>query len=202
VPSAGPHKFIAVQADGSTPVTYDPCRPLSYVVNARTAPLGGDILLTDAVETVAQATGLQFQFEGFTDEPATEDRLDFQRARYGDRWAPILIAWSDPGEMPELQGDVTGRGGSVRISARLGGPVAYVTGGVFLDGPQLGDLLAGGGAVQARGTVLHELGHLVGLDHIDDPAQLMHPTGQLGEFQPGDLAGLARLGSGSCFRYL
>ena len=202
LPDAGPHQFLAVQSDASSPVTYDPCRPLSYVVNARTAPPGGDALLFDAVETISQSTGLRFQYEGPTDEPATQERLAFQRARYGDRWAPILIAWSDPGEMPALHGDVTGNGGSTRVHLPFGGPTVYVSGRISLDGPQLGEMLARKGDVPVRGTILHELGHLVGLDHVDDPAQLMYRTSHYGEFQRGDMAGLARLGAGSCVRFL
>lgn len=47
----------------------------------------------------------------------------------------------------------------------------------------------------------HELGHLVGLAHTDDSAQLTYPVNQgLGSFQAGDLEGLAALGQGPCAR--
>jgi hypothetical protein len=51
----------------------------------------------------------------------------------------------------------------------------------------------------ARAVVMHELAHVVGLDHVDDPGELMHDqnVGTL-DFGPGDLEGLAALGSGSC----
>jgi len=45
----------------------------------------------------------------------------------------------------------------------------------------------------------HELGHVLGLDHVDDEHQLMHPTASkargLGE---GDVAGLQRLHDVPC----
>ncbi len=50
----------------------------------------------------------------------------------------------------------------------------------------------------SRGTtLLHELAHAVGLDHVEDPAQIMHPVeaGQPAEYAPGDLAGLRRVGA-------
>ena len=50
-------------------------------------------------------------------------------------------------------------------------------------------------------TILHELGHLVGLDHVDDETQIMNPYVVPGvdPFADGDLAGLAALGRGDCF---
>jgi len=45
----------------------------------------------------------------------------------------------------------------------------------------------------------HELGHVVGLDHVGDRDQMMHPSSSdVLTFQEGDLAGLAQLGEGAC----
>ena len=48
-------------------------------------------------------------------------------------------------------------------------------------------------------ALLHELGHIVGLDHVKVPDQLMYsgkfPTFGLHDFGPGDLEGLRRLGT-------
>jgi predicted Zn-dependent protease len=48
--------------------------------------------------------------------------------------------------------------------------------------------------------MLHELGHLVGLDHVDDPGQLMYPVTALAvtDYAAGDLRGLHRLSTGPC----
>jgi hypothetical protein len=51
----------------------------------------------------------------------------------------------------------------------------------------------------ARAVIMHEFGHLVGLDHVTSQSQLMSDenNGQL-DFGDGDLTGLAKLGSGTC----
>ncbi len=77
----------------------------------------------------------------------------------------------------------------------------YVTGSLLLDGPQLEESLrVVGGRDQVLSVLLHELGHVIGLGHVEDPAELMHPEGQPGAagYGPGDRAGLARLGAGAC----
>jgi hypothetical protein len=77
----------------------------------------------------------------------------------------------------------------------------YVTGQVLLDAPDFRRTLdRPDGKTVARGLVLHELGHLVGLNHVADRRQLMFseatPRGQYGD---GDLRGLEILGRGPCF---
>ena len=77
----------------------------------------------------------------------------------------------------------------------------YVTGTVSLDAGRMPEILAiRDGEETARAIVLHELGHLVGLTHVDDPDQLMYPEarGEVADFAAGDLTGLAALGRGAC----
>jgi predicted Zn-dependent protease len=77
-----------------------------------------------------------------------------------------------------------------------------VTGLVVIDHEDAARLLERPeGADLVRGTILHELGHLVGLGHVDDPAQLMFREGgpeRLG-LAEGDLRGLRLLGDGACY---
>ena len=192
--------FMFVQPGSTRPVAYDPCRPIHIVVNGRTAPPGADQALRDAVEAVHRATGLVFVFDGPTDEAPNPERPAYQPDRYGSRWAPVLVAWSDETESPMLADGVTGSGGSIALSVEVGR--VYVTGSVTLDGPQLGEMLRRrGGQAAGRAVIMHELGHLVGLNHVPDPSQLMNPEQVRGRvsFGDGDLAGLAQLGTGDCF---
>lgn len=76
----------------------------------------------------------------------------------------------------------------------------YVTGGVDLDTEEFAPLLASPeGTAVARAVVLHELGHLLGLDHVAEAGQLMFPTtSDVLDFGDGDLTGLVQLGRGNC----
>lgn len=194
------HRFTMLQPGSTEPVAYDPCRPVHVVVNGRTAPAGGDEILAAAVAEVSRVSGLQLVVDGPSDERADFSRQAFQPDRYGDRWAPVLVVWSDPGEVSDLAGDVAGVGGSSWLEIDRTSRV-YVTGLVAIDGPQMAEILPRpGGREAVEAVILHELGHLLGLDHVDDPGELMQPVAEPGltAFGPGDLTGLAHLGRGEC----
>ena len=94
VPSKrGPYEFVSMQPGSDAPVTYDPCRPIHYVVNHTGQPNDAENLVTDAIERISEVTGLQFVADDLTDEEIVPDRQPYQPDRYGDRWAPVLIAW-------------------------------------------------------------------------------------------------------------
>lgn len=191
--TTGPHEFVRV-VDGG-PVRYDPCAPIHLVVNSRTAIDGADRMLAESIASIEGATGLVLVVDGPTGEEPSSSRGTSPGAR-----GPVLVAWSDPEEVEDLEGDVAGIAGSV--SSRGSG--WFDTGSVVLDGPQLGEIRQGrDGYNAARGVVLHELGHLVGLDHVDAEDELMQPEGRPGvtDWGPGDREGLAALGGGECREY-
>ncbi len=197
------YRFIERQVHEDGPVAWDPCRPIHYVVNPATAPKGGDVLLRKAIAAVSAATGLQFIDDGETDESRSFLRESFQQRAYGDRWAPVLIQWTDGSDFAAgLEGSIIGRAGGTPVTGLTGGPMVYVSGVVALDGPQMEDLMHSDdlGPAAARSVIMHELGHLVGLDHVEDPTQIMYPTTQFGvsTFGEGDLTGLRALSRGQC----
>lgn len=201
-PTASPSRAYVLEpaSDPAQPfVAYDPCRPVHYAVRRDSAPAGGEELVRQAVAKVSAATGLRFVNDGSTSEAPSDQRKSYQPDRYGNRWAPVLIAWSSPAESPRLAGKVAGFGGSTRAGTAERRS-AFVTGQVALDAPALQEVMQRpNGPLQVRAIIMHELGHVVGLDHVNDPKQLMNAenTG-ITEFAEGDRAGLAVLGNGPC----
>lgn len=203
-PGTGGYVFTMTRPDGS-PVTFDPCRPVPVVVRPDHEPAGADQLLRQALAEVGAATGLQFVVEGRTDEVPSEDRAAYQPERYGDRWAPVLVAWGTPGDTPLLRGDGPAGGGVLGRAGPLawgsGADARFVTGMAVFNAPAIEAQLRLGDDEKARAVLLHELGHLVGLGHVSDPYQVMYDTNvwPLPTYRAGDLRGLERLGLGPCF---
>ncbi|MEZ2388561.1 matrixin family metalloprotease [bacterium RCC_150] len=197
------YAFLQKREDGS-PVTYDPCRAIHYVTRPDNSPAVGPELIQEAIAAISHATGLTFVNDGDTTEAPSADHRSYQKDRYGDRWAPVLIAWETHAEQPKFtnpaRGEtVTGLGGSEAVSFGNTG-FTYVSGQVELNGPALQRMSAELGTEQVRAVIEHELGHVVGLDHVNDPSQIMNPSETPGvvSFGAGDLTGLSLLGQGKC----
>lgn len=183
--------------DDGEPVRWDPCAPIDLVVAAEGAPPGGVGDLEEAVRRIGDATGLELRVVGTTDERPHADRPPYQPDRYGERWAPVLVAWAAPHE-GGIRLRSTDRGLAVPIAVGTPGDRVYVTAQLALNADRT-DLVAGfeDRSRSWGATLLHELGHVVGLDHVDDPDELMavHPGSGAVAFGPGDRAGLAAVGS-------
>jgi len=203
VPAGGTYAFLAHQPGSpDEPVAWDPCDEIHYEINPDGAPDGTDEteeFVEEAVEVVEHYSGLEFEYDGLTDRRPEWDRTFVPSI---GRREPVLIAWATEDEVPQLEDDVAGVGGAVAVEVNPGGWLRYVTGGVTLDSDAFEDI--GRGAVfgdggERRAILLHELGHLVGLDHVDSSDELMFAD-NVGrrDFATGDLNGLIEVGDGRC----
>lgn len=183
------------EADRDDPTRWSSCEPIRYMVN----PKHGDDYFVDwveyAVEEVAAATGLVFVYEGVTGQaPTSESDFDLNTA---EEWDPVVIQFANEEQIPDLEGSVAGLAQVRQIENTYTGTTRYVTGNIYLDETLIYEPAVNQEPAYVR-VLRHELGHLVGLGHVDDPTQLMHETPTVHEFQDGDLTGLSKLGGGPC----
>lgn len=186
VTSSGQHSFLHKRSDGSA-IGFDPCRAIHWELNPRSMPDGADEAIHAAIDDVSARTGLRFVYDG-----ETLKRID-TGTEVGRR--PVLIQWSDAGQTPELKRLVAGFAAPQVRSGRDEADDRLTSGLVVLDAEDLREASPD----QVRLVTQHELGHLVGLGHVDDPRELMYEglAGQRG-WGPGDLEGLAMAGSEPC----
>ena len=182
----GSFAFVVHTSDGD-PVGWDHCQPIRYVVNPEGAPHEWEEIIRGGVAEVTDASGFQFQYDG-----TSIDRAFTERVADAADPPPVLIAWASSDEVPDLEGSTAGIGGST--PARVNRRVVFVTGIVVLD-VEAYDRMERQGDGRAEELILaHELGHVLGLDHVDDVGELMNAeyVGQDG-FGPGDREGLQQL---------
>ena len=190
----GAYRFTRTQPGSEEPVSYNPCRSIEYVVNPTGAPDGYLSIVAQAATEVSRASGFEFEYVG-----PTTDRDFLDRGATSLSSSPVLIGWATSAEVPGLAGEVAGLGGSAAVQ-RTPDHLSYTTGMVALDQDVFAQLASSpDGLPEARAIVMHELGHVVGLAHVEDPTELMYGD-NLGRtsFGPGDLEGLARLGAVDC----
>jgi hypothetical protein len=196
-PEPGPGYQFLDRTDQGTPTRWNPCQPIHYVVNTTLAPEGslGDV--HEAVRRISDATGIAFVYEGPSDEEASPYREVFQPDRYGDRWAPVLIDWVDPddSDIPFRHDDDVAAAVAVPVIPPTRIEDVYVSGWVAVnaDDPNPPGFDQPG---QQGPVLLHELGHLMGLGHVDEFGEIMHPSGGgMVDLGPGDEEGLRQLGA-------
>ncbi|MEA2581613.1 MAG: hypothetical protein QOE83_2505 [Actinomycetota bacterium] len=196
-PSAHTGEYSFIDTRNGQPVRWNPCAPIHYVVNLTDAPPGSLADVKAAVATISAASGIQFVYDGISDEVPLPLRKPYQPDRYPARWAPVLIGWVDPTSggfsfKKDDQGhEAIGIGGPIWLS---GGPLQYVSGFVVINDE--GGYPAGFGSPFVQGsTILHELGHVLGLGHVKQQGELMEFSGGgMATFGPGDLQGLKQVG--------
>ena len=204
------YSFTFVKEDGCTPVRFDPCQPVHYIMNPAQAPPTGVADVDEGFKRLAQVTGMTFVNDGFTDEVTRRD--PYVPDRYPNRWAPILIVWTQQsGDRANIE--VVGSGVPYRVEdALVSGTLRLYADAVTnraRNTPVPGGFgsVPGFGAIGAEGVtwgrvILHELAHVMGLGHTRDRDQLMYPdtaeqTSHTTDYRSGDREGLRLLGRAS-----
>jgi hypothetical protein len=182
--------FRFLVTDRGAPARWNPCAEVRYRVNDEEAPEGVAADLAEALRRVTYETGLRFRRVG-----ATKQVPGGKGFRYD---ADVVVAFAHAKESRYLGGTTVGVGGFARPVRGRGGRPRIVHGFVVFDADLLETMPEGYGAGRTRGqALLHELGHLTGLDHVNAAEQIMRPV--LADlpatlYGAGDLSGLRRLG--------
>lgn len=176
---------------------WNPCVPIHYVVDVQVGPSSAAQDVAWAFAQVSKATGLRFVADGLTHEQPSDDRVDIRHTKAGWRWAPVLVALV-PDSVFHGQGLHADKDSLAYTDPNVYsddvGDAQIVTAQVVVDADDITD--GGHEDPGALGpTLLHEFGHLVGLDHVHDSGEIMQPDGGgATSYGPGDLAGLHYLG--------
>lgn len=185
------YSFLWVANDGCAPVRFNPCEPIPYVTNEAKAQPEDLEALRQAMAKVTEATGIEFEHEGTTDE--LPGRRGAYVERYGERWAPVLVAWVDEQQMEFFVGSAGGRtpgrgettGTTVPVNHYPGAGSPRRVGDALVSGllilnvdavdPETGEPIDHGfdrGLNWGR-VILHELGHVIGLGHVQSRSNIM-----------------------------
>jgi hypothetical protein len=175
---------------------WEPCDDISYRVNPHRMPAGAMRDVAEAFRRLSEASGLRFSYAGPTSFVPYA-----RRSRRATSNADVVLAWAPPRAVPSLAGTVVGLGGYAGAGTSTGW-TRITQGYVVLDSTsRLHRGFAGRRSTRGM-TLLHELGHAVGLDHVNDRRQVMYPVilPREAQYAAGDLRGLAAVGAArGCF---
>ncbi len=188
--SSNGYAFFPPNRPRKVAVSWDRDIPVTYLIAKRDARPHVFATIKEAFRRARVQTGIRFTYGGraATSEPVgTADQpvvlVDFGTVRSHPRLAKYR------------GGVVYAVGGPLLITS--GGTSVFTGGQITIDVETTRRIGRGFRHCQLGDTLLHEVGHVLGLAHVNAPRQMMAPgrirTTIKGWFQDGDLRGLRRL---------
>lgn len=179
-PSAG-YQFLNIGPTGR-PMLYSRCTPITVAVNPDGLPAEGQVVVNDTLAQLRELTGLTF--EQMTGATHADD-------------ATVTISWETVKQNPQLRGAL-GLGGSSAMYSLTDPHGHLVRGKISLnaDMPEVWTEHP----ITARGVLLHEFGHVLGLGHVPTTDTIMAPqASERMTLSDGDRAGFLAAGQGRCW---
>ena len=188
-PPTAPFTFSQVQA--GAPVRWNPCAAIRYAVDLGGYPESFRAVIAEAVERLEASTGLPLVPVG----DSTYMPKNGNGAQFPAGSAEMVIALGDEVQSDLVGGNVIGRTVILYFTSIL-------RASIVIDMGDIGVTTDPWSSVGAGPVLLHELAHAVGLNHVNDPTQLMNAsasgTGPR-TYGAGDLTGLWQVGAaGGC----
>lgn len=177
--------FTFSKVINGAPLRWNPCQAIRYTINMGGYDESFRPVIIESIERLEAATGLPLVAAGNTAFMPTNANQSLTGSP-----SELVIALTDEGQTDLLPGSVVGRAGIVFSSSIIRAAVVIDMGDVGGNPPWSG---TGVGAV-----LLHELGHAVGLDHVNNATQLMNSVATQGgptTYAAGDLTGLWQVGA-------